>query len=133
MDLSIQPIFANLDNPMEVVRLLRQIPDGYNHRSELGPGREYWVDGYDRKKMMGYYVRSDGKVASCLIIRSLYAYQHQLVSEYFHSLREGKTTMGLKPTLELALGLTLDKEIDDAIEQIEKDLMHVEPALQAVE
>jgi hypothetical protein len=69
--------------------------------------------------MTGYYLQSEGKVVSCLLIRNLYAHQHQAVIAYFDARRTGNTALGVQAGLEQALGLER-VEPDPAWEEIDR-------------
>ncbi len=102
---TVQLIFAKQDDVKAMSEFLRQIPEGQQYRFDLAPGRVYRNEGYARSSMTGYYLHADGKIAECLIINSVFAFQHQEIAAYYNTRRPDHSALELKAGVERVLGV----------------------------
>ena len=97
---TVHTIFAKQDDVKAISEFLRQIPEGQQFRFELAPGRQYRSEGYARASMTGYYLHADGEVAQCLIINSIFAYQHEKIAGHYNTRRADHSMLELKNDVE---------------------------------
>jgi hypothetical protein len=100
---TVQTIFAKQDDVKAISEFLRQIPEGQQFRFELAPGRQYRNEGYARASMTGYYLHADGEIAQCLIITSIFAYQHERIADHYNGRQSGHSMIELKDDVERLL------------------------------